>query len=178
MSNVLAVLEHRDGAIRKVSHEVVTGARRLADALGGGASVDALVLAAGPARGSDQLGGFGADRVITLTNAAFGSYAPEGYTRAIADRLKTGAYGALVFAASAAGKDLAPQLGPVDDAARRDVARERVLGDERVVKLRQERPRWPHHVLGDPGREGQAPRVEIGEAEQRVDYDEGVVLSG
>ena len=110
MSNVVAVLEHRDGAIRKVSHEVVTGARRLADALGGGASVDALVLAAGPVRGSDQLGGFGADRVITLTNAAFGSYAPEGYTRAIADRLKTGAYGALVFAASAAGKDLAPRV--------------------------------------------------------------------
>ncbi len=31
MSNVLAVLEQRDGALRKVSHEVVTGARRLAD---------------------------------------------------------------------------------------------------------------------------------------------------
>ena len=47
MSDVLAVLEQRDGAVRKVSHEVVTGARRLADALGGGAQVDALVLGAG-----------------------------------------------------------------------------------------------------------------------------------
>src|SRR5207247_5154387 len=37
---VLAVLEQRDGALRKVSHEVVTGARRLGDALGG--TVDAL----------------------------------------------------------------------------------------------------------------------------------------
>src|SRR5439155_4106213 len=44
VSNVLAVLEQRDGALRKVSHEVVTGARRLADALGG--NVDALILAA------------------------------------------------------------------------------------------------------------------------------------
>jgi len=79
VSTVLAVLEQRDGAIRKVSHEVVTGARRLADALGGGANVDALVLAAGPVRGTDQLGGFGADKVITLTNAGFGMYAPEGY---------------------------------------------------------------------------------------------------
>ena len=35
MSHVLAVLEQRDGALRKVSYEVVTGARRLADALGG-----------------------------------------------------------------------------------------------------------------------------------------------
>jgi len=110
VSNVLAVLEQRDGAIRKVSHEVVTGARRLADALGGGASVDALVLAAGPVRGADQLGGVGADKVITLTNAAFGMYAPEGYARALADRVSTGAYGAVVFAASATGKDVAPRV--------------------------------------------------------------------
>ncbi len=110
MSNVLAVLEQRDGALRKVSHEVVTGARRLADALGGGVGVDALVLAAGPVRGVDQLGGFGADRVVTLTNPAFGSYAPEGYARVIADRVKTSAYGAVVFAASATGKDLAPRV--------------------------------------------------------------------
>jgi electron transfer flavoprotein alpha subunit len=110
VSNVLAVLEQRDGTLRKVSHEVVTGARRLADALGGGANVDALVLAGGSVRGADQLGGFGADRVVTLTNPAFGGYAPEGYARAIADRVKAGGYGAVVFAASATGKDLAPRV--------------------------------------------------------------------
>ena len=108
MSNVLAVLEQRDGALRKVSHEVVTGARRLADALGG--SVEALVLAAGAVRGAEQVGRFGADRVITLTNAAFGLYAPEGYARAIAERVKSGTYGAVAFAASATGKDLAPRV--------------------------------------------------------------------
>jgi len=108
VSNVLAVLEQRDGALRKVSHEVVTGARRLADALGG--SVDALVLAAGAVQGAEQLGRFGADKVITLTNAAFGLYAPEGYARAVAERVKSGAYGAVAFAASATGKDLAPRV--------------------------------------------------------------------
>ena len=109
MSRVLAVLEQRDGALRKVSHEVVTGARRLADALGN-STVDALVIAAGAVRGTDTVGGFGADKVITLTNAAFGRYAPEGYARAIADRMKAGAYDVLVFAASATGKDLAPRV--------------------------------------------------------------------
>jgi len=108
VSNVLAVLEQRDGALRKVSHEVVTGARRLADALGG--SVEALVLAAGAVRGVEQVGRFGADKVITLTNAAFGLYAPEGYARAIAERVKSVTYGAVVFAASATGKDLAPRV--------------------------------------------------------------------
>jgi electron transfer flavoprotein alpha subunit len=109
VSNVLAVLEQRDGTLRKVSHEVVTGARRLADGLGGGSTVDALILASA-ARVEAQLGGFGADRVITLTNPAFERYAPEGYARAIADRARAGGYGAVVFAASATGKDLAPRV--------------------------------------------------------------------
>ncbi len=109
MSNVLAVLEQRDGTLRKVSHEVVTGARRLADGLGGGSTVDALILASAAGVG-EELGGFGADRVITLTNPAFERYAPEGYARAIADRARAGGYGAVVLAASATGKDLAPRV--------------------------------------------------------------------
>ena len=108
MSKVLAVLEQREGALRKVSSEVVTGARRLADGLAG--RVDALVLAAGSVQGIDQLGGFGADTVLTLTNDAFGRYAPEACTRVIADRAKAGGYRAVVFAASATGRDLAPRV--------------------------------------------------------------------
>jgi electron transfer flavoprotein alpha subunit len=108
VSHVLAVLEQRDGVVRKVSHEVVTGARRLADALGG--DVEALVLAAGAVRGTDRLGAFGADTVRTFAHASFGMYAPEGYTRVIAERAQAGQYGAVVFAASATGKDLAPRV--------------------------------------------------------------------
>jgi len=108
VSNVLAVLEQRDGALRKVSHEVVTGARRLADALGG--EVHALVCGAGPVSGVDAAGRHGADTVITATNAAFGPYAPEGYARTIAERAQAGGYSAVVCAASAQGKDLAPRI--------------------------------------------------------------------
>ncbi len=108
MNTVLAVLEQRDGALRNVSQEVVTGARRLADALGG--TVEALVLGAGTVKGVDRLGGFGADKVVTVTNAAFGTYAPEAQSEVIADRVKAGGYRAVVFAASATGKDLAPRV--------------------------------------------------------------------
>src|SRR5260370_2013903 len=99
VSDVLAVLEQRHGAVRKVSHEVVTGARRLADALGG--DVEALVLAAGAVQGVERLGAFGADTVRTLTNAGFALYAPEGYTQAIAGRVQAGRYGAVVFGGGA-----------------------------------------------------------------------------
>ncbi|MFN2572755.1 MAG: electron transfer flavoprotein subunit alpha/FixB family protein [Gemmatimonadales bacterium] len=77
MSKVLAVLEQRDGKLRKVSFEVVTGARRLGDA------VDAVVSDAGD---------------------------PEGAAAAIAERAKSGGYRAVVVAASATGRDLAPRI--------------------------------------------------------------------
>jgi len=108
VSGVLAVCEQRDAVLRKVSHEVVTGARRLADALG--ANVEAVVCAAAAVPGSDRLGAFGADQVATLANAGFARYAPEGCAQAIAERVKGGGYGAVVFAASATGKDLAPRV--------------------------------------------------------------------
>jgi electron transfer flavoprotein alpha subunit len=82
----------------------VTGAHRL------GGTVEAVLCAAGPVTGVDQLGKFGADKVVTLTNAAFAKYNPEGCAQAIADRVKTGGYTAVVFAASATGKDLAPRV--------------------------------------------------------------------
>ena len=77
MSKILAVLEQRDGKLRKVSFEVVTAARRLADA------VDAVVCDT-----SDR----------------------EGCATAIAERAKGGGYRAVVFAATATGKDLAPRV--------------------------------------------------------------------
>ena len=73
----LAVLEQRDGKLRKVSFEVVTAARRLGDA------VDAVVCDT-------------TDR--------------EACAAALAARAKAGACRAVVFAATATGKDLAPRV--------------------------------------------------------------------
>ncbi len=101
---VLAVLEQRDGSLRKISYEVVTAARRI------GETVEAVVCAAAPVTGADQLGKFGADKVVTLTNGAFAKYNPEGCAQAIAERVKAGGYAAVVFVASATGKDLAPRV--------------------------------------------------------------------
>jgi len=101
---VLAVLEQRDGSLRKISYEVVTAARRI------GETVEGVVCAVAPVTGADQLGRFGADKVVTLTNAAFARYNPEGCAQAIAERAKAGGYSALLFAASATGKDLAPRV--------------------------------------------------------------------
>jgi electron transfer flavoprotein alpha subunit len=76
---VLAVLEQRDGALRAVSYEVVTAARRLGD-------VTAVVVQTGA------------------------HYAPEACARAIAQAAKEGKVGAVVLAATATGRDLAPRV--------------------------------------------------------------------
>jgi electron transfer flavoprotein alpha subunit len=104
MTAVLAVVEQRDGSLRKISHEVVTAAHRL------GGTVEAVVCAAGPVAGADHLGKFGADKIVTLTNAAFARYDPEACAQALAGRAKTGAYAAVLFGATATGKDLAPRV--------------------------------------------------------------------
>ena len=104
MTRTLAVLEQRDGVLRKISYEVVTAAQRL------GGTVEAVVCGSGAVQGTDQVGRFGADKVVTLTNPSFAKYDPEGYAQALAERIKQGGYEAVLFAASATGKDLAPRV--------------------------------------------------------------------
>jgi electron transfer flavoprotein alpha subunit len=100
----LAVLEQRDGVLRKISYEVVTAAQRLGD------QVEAVVCGAGPVQGTGQVATFGADKVVTLTNPAFAKYAPEACAQALAERVKQGGYKTVLFTASATGKDLAPRV--------------------------------------------------------------------
>ena len=115
MANVLAVTEQRGGALRKTSHEVVWAARQLADAMG--AQVDALVLGApGVDAAAAKLGEVGADRVLVAESAAFGNYAPDGYAATAAAAAKAGGYGAVLVAATAIGKDLAPRIAAALDA--------------------------------------------------------------
>ncbi len=81
MANVLAVIEQKDGAVKKSGREAIAAARQIAGALGG--NVDALTI-----------DGSGA--------AAF--------AEPIATHVKQGGYAAVVLAASSTGRDLGPRL--------------------------------------------------------------------
>ena len=103
---ILAVMEQRDATLRKVALEVLTAARRLADQLG--TSADALVIGAGRVDGAEQLARYGADRVLTAVHPDFGVYQPDGYAATVAEAAKGQA--AVVFSATATGRDLAPRV--------------------------------------------------------------------
>ena len=133
MAKVLAVVEQRDGSLKKVSDEVVTAARKVADGIGG--EVDAVVIG-GPGVGeaAKSLGTFGADRVIAVEAEALSSYNPEGYAEALAERAKAEDYFAVLFPATSSGRDLAPRLAAKLDVPMASEATElEVEGGELVI---------------------------------------------
>ena len=109
MANVLAVAESRGGELRKVALEAVTGARKLADAEGG--EVHALLIGGpGIASKAGELGRHGADVVLVVEHQALANHSSEVAAATAAARAKEGGYGAVVFSASAEGRDLAPRV--------------------------------------------------------------------
>jgi electron transfer flavoprotein alpha subunit len=105
MAAILAVAEARDGGVRPVSREVVSAARGLADSMG--ADVEVIVLGStGTEASAAGLAAAGADRILVAENDAFRVYAPEAAVRAVSDYTANGACLAVLFAATAQGKDL------------------------------------------------------------------------
>jgi electron transfer flavoprotein alpha subunit len=109
MANVLAFAETRGGDLRKVALETVSAARALADADGG--EVHALMLGApGVASKAEQLARHGADIVVVVEHPGLANHSGEVAASTAAARAKEGGYGAVVFSASAHGKELAPRV--------------------------------------------------------------------
>jgi electron transfer flavoprotein alpha subunit len=109
MPNILAFAESRGGELRKVAFEAVTVARQLAAAAGGEVHA-VLVGGPGVATKAALLSGFGADAVFVTEHEGFATYNAEATAALVAARAGDGSYRAVVFSASAQGKDLAPRV--------------------------------------------------------------------
>jgi electron transfer flavoprotein alpha subunit len=109
MGDVLAIVEQREGKLRGISNEVVSAGVQVAGITGG--AVHALLLGApGVAGDAAGLGRFGAEKVWVGESEDLAAYHPEVYAHAVAHRVESGGYGAVVFPATAQGKDLAPRV--------------------------------------------------------------------
>lgn len=107
MADVLAVLEQRDGAIKRVSHEVLGAARSLADALGG--EVHAIVVGP-PGVDVAGLGAAGADTVYVVADPQLALFQPAAYAAQVTARARGADYAAVLVASTAMGKDLGPRV--------------------------------------------------------------------
>jgi electron transfer flavoprotein alpha subunit len=107
MANVLTFAESRAGVVRKVAWEALAAARKLAS---GGEVHAVLAGAPGIAAQAASLAEHGADAVFVTEHAALGEYNAEALAALVAERARSGGYRALLFSASAQGKDLAPRV--------------------------------------------------------------------
>ena len=115
MGDVLAIAEQKDGKVRSGANEVVTVAAALAEGLGG--SAHALVLGgAGVGKHAGGLGTFGAEVVRVGEDSALEGHVPEIHAAVIAEVVASHDYTAVLFAATAVGKDLAPRVAALVDA--------------------------------------------------------------
>ena len=105
---VMTIAEQREGEIRKISYEIVSEARRLADALG--QSVTALLLGSNIKEKAASLGHYGADKVLVADDPRLGTYTTDAYTAVIAELVKANDPAILLLGASVQGKDLAARL--------------------------------------------------------------------
>lgn len=105
---VCAIAEQRDGAIRKVTYEIVSEGRRLADILGQELTV--ILLGSNIRDKADGLGQYGADRVLVCDDVRLGAYTTDAYVGVISQLVKANAPAILLLGASVQGKDLSARL--------------------------------------------------------------------
>src|SRR3990172_5388703 len=99
--------EHAEGKLRKVSLEILSEARRLADKAGEG--VAAVLLGSGVAGLAQTLGYYGADKVYLAEHDILKDYRVEPYSKVIADLISQNQPSIFLLGANINGRDLAPR---------------------------------------------------------------------
>jgi electron transfer flavoprotein alpha subunit len=105
---VMIVAEQRDGALRKISLELASTARKLADQTGD--EVSAILLGSGIESLAAQLGKYGVDKVFVGDNAAMEPCISEAHAAVIAKVVKENDPAILLMGASVQGKDLSARV--------------------------------------------------------------------
>lgn len=105
---VWIVAEQRDGAFRKISFELASAARKLADELGD--EVGAILIGSGVEGIAGELGKYGVDKVFVADDAIFEPYTTDAHAIAVAKAVKDNDPAILLFGASMQGKDLSGRV--------------------------------------------------------------------
>jgi len=104
----MIIAEQRDGDIRKISYEIASEGRRLADSLG--QAVTAVLLGSGIKDKAATLGHYGADKVLVADDPRLETYTTDAYVSVIAEVVKANDPAILLLGGSAQGKDLSARL--------------------------------------------------------------------
>ncbi len=116
MGNCVCVIaEFRGGNFRRVSSEVASEGRRIADVLGG--SLCAVAVGSGIGGKAADLGAYGVDKVYAADDPSLEHYVAETYVPIVAEIVKKCDPAVVILSASVDGKDLGARLAARLDAA-------------------------------------------------------------
>lgn len=105
---IFVIVEQVDKNIASVSYELIGKARQLAESLE--TTVTAVLLGNKVENLCEQLGKYGADKVIVVDDEVLENYITETYTRAVTSVINTYKPEIVLFGATAIGRDLAPRV--------------------------------------------------------------------
>ncbi len=105
---VWTIAEQRGGEIRKITYEIVSEGRRLADALGQELTV--ILLGSNIKDTAAELGQYGADKVLVADDSRLEPYTTDAYVSVISELVKANDPQILILGASVQGKDLSARL--------------------------------------------------------------------
>ena len=103
MSEILVLVDHTDGVVRKTTGELLTFARRLG-------SPSAVFLGSGVESARDALARYGADKVYVVDSAELSDYLVAPKAEALAQLVDAKQPGAVLLPSSAEGKEIAGRL--------------------------------------------------------------------
>ena len=105
---ILAFAEQRLGTLKKSAFEVTKAARGIADQYH--AELATVLIGSGVESIAQQLGGFGATRVVVADDPRLKLYSTTAYAKLVTDIARKEKTSILLFPASQMGKDLAPRV--------------------------------------------------------------------
>jgi electron transfer flavoprotein alpha subunit len=105
---VMIIAEQRDGELHKISYELASEGKRLADSLG--KNLTAVLLGSRIKDKASSLAHFGADRILVAEDPRLGTYTTDAYVAVIEQIVKNEEPSILLLGASSQGKDLAARL--------------------------------------------------------------------
>jgi electron transfer flavoprotein alpha subunit len=107
-NGIWIIAEQRGGTLRKISFELASEGRRLADQ--SGQPLAAVVLGSQISEEAKKLAAYGPDTLYVADDPALAHYTPEAYTAVLADLIKKQEPNIVLLGASAQGKEQAAKL--------------------------------------------------------------------
>ena len=109
MSVLVYIDQSNEGKLKKAAFEAVCYAAKTAELMGG---KEVIALSVGAADDSSlaELGAYGADKVLKVSNAAFHNFDAGAFTKIVAEAAKNTGAEAVVISYNSTGKALAPRI--------------------------------------------------------------------